>query len=276
MKSDKRTKTILVVIACFIAVLFLLPLVFMFFTSFKSLSEALSSSSLFPKAWTFENYVKLLGKTTDSPVVRWFLNTALISCIGSICVVTVDVLAAYALARLNMPSKNKILVALVWVMSIPGIITLFPSFYIFKSLSLMNNFIPLTLPYTANALGVYMIYNFLVSFPLDLEESALVDGASLFQILINIIMPSIKPVVLTLGFLTFLSIYNDYLWPNLIITSNEMKTVTVGIATLVLGANFANPGMMMAATFIAVLPALILFLFVNKYIVQGVNNSGIK
>ena len=204
-----------------------------------------------------ENYTSLLADVATAPVFRWLANTAIITCIGTLCVLAVDILAAYALSRLHVPFAGKIITMIIWVMTIPGIVTLFPSFYMFKNLDLLNTYVPLILPYTSNAM-------------------AIIDGASLFTVLRKVIFPSIKPVVMTLGFITFLNIYNDYLWPSIAIQSNEMKTVTVGIGSLVLGANFVDPGVMMAATVFAVFPALVLFLMVNKYIVKGVTNVGIK
>jgi len=146
----------------------------------------------------------------------------------------------------------------------------------FRVFKLLNSYVPLILPYTANVLGVYLIYNFLISFPKELEEAASLDGASYIDILIRVIYPSIKPVIMTLGVITFLGIYNDYLWPNLVVSNNQMKTITTGLAALIQGANFVNPAKMMASTVIAVLPAIAIFLMVNKYIVKGVTNSGIK
>lgn len=96
------------------------------------------------------------------------------------------------------------------------------------------------------------------------------------RVFTSIVMPSLKPIVLTLGLITFLAVYNDYLWPSLVVTSNEMKTLTTGIASLVLGSNFVNPGLMMAATLLAVLPALTLFLLLNKHLVRSNLNAGIK
>lgn len=276
MKRKKNVQRILLVIAVIIAYFCLVPLLFMVFTSFKGLSESISSSTMLPKVWSLENYQSLFADVVTAPIFKWLLNTAVITGLGTLCVVTVDVLAAYALARLNVPFKGKFLAGIIWVMTIPGIVTLFPSFYIFKNMGLLDSFIPLILPYTSNAMGVFLIYNFLRDFPTALEEAAVIDGANLFEILIKIIFPSIKPVVMTLSFITFLNIYNDYLWPLIVIRSNEMKTMTVGIGSLVLGANFVNPGIMMAATVFAVFPALVLFLMVNKYIVKGVTNVGIK
>ena len=263
MKHSRKINIVLVAIAAVIAYFCLIPLLFMVFTSFKGMSESISSSTLLPKVWTMENYTSLLADVATAPVFRWLANTAIITCIGTLCVLAVDILAAYALSRLHVPFAGKIITMIIWVMTIPGIVTLFPSFYMFKNLDLLN-------------MGVFLIYNFLKDFPVALEEAAIIDGASLFTVLRKVIFPSIKPVVMTLGFITFLNIYNDYLWPSIAIQSNEMKTVTVGIGSLVLGANFVDPGVMMAATVFAVFPALVLFLMVNKYIVKGVTNVGIK
>ena len=103
-------------------------------------------------------------------------------------------------------------------MTIPGIVTTFPAFYLFRELDLVNSFIPLIVPYSANATGVYLIYNFLVDFPVSLEEAARIDGAGEFLIFWKIVCPCIKPVMLTLAFITFLAIYNDFLWPSLVVS----------------------------------------------------------
>lgn len=274
--SNRYTSTILVIVACIVAFLFLLPLAYMFFTSFKSMGEAMSAYTLLPQNWITDNYTELFRRTQETPMLRWMANTALITAGGTLLVVAVDILAAYSLARLDIPGKKWIISIMIWVLSVPGIVTIFPNFFIMRKFGFIDTFIPLILPYSSSVLGIYMLYNFLRDFPRGLEESALIDGASLLQILIHVIFPAIRPSVITLAFLTFLSIYNDYLWPFLTITQNEMKTMTVGVASLVLGANFVNPGMMMAAALIATLPALLLFLVLNRYIVESTTSSGIK
>ncbi|MFK3988085.1 carbohydrate ABC transporter permease [Exiguobacterium sp. s36] len=274
---QKRIKSgILVAVASVLAVLFLFPLVWMVFTSFKTLSESLASASLFPRQWTLENYASIFSASADSNMVQWTINTAIVTLIGTVLVIFVDVLAAYALARLNIPFKKVILGIVVIALTVPGIVTLFPAFYLFKSADLLDTYAPLILPYSAGTLGVFLIYNFLRSFPKELEEAAYLDGASQWQVLTQVIFPSIKPVVTTLGVVTFLAIYNDFLWPSLVTNSDEMKTLTLGVATLVQGSNFVNPAAMMASTVVATVPALIIFLWANKYFVKGVTNSGIK
>lgn len=248
----------------------------MFFASFKTLGESISSSSILPRTWTLQNYKEIFIQSADAPIILWLFNTGIITLIGTALVVVVDVLAAYALARLNIPGKKIILMMIILGLTIPGIVTIFPAFYLFKSANLIDTFAPLIFPYTASTIGVFLIYNFLLSFPKELEEAAYIDGASQWTILLHVILPSIKPVVMTLGVITFLNIYNDFLWPSLVINANEMKTVTIGIAGLIQGSNFANPAKMMASTLIATLPALIVFICANKYFVKSVTNSGIK
>jgi multiple sugar transport system permease protein len=276
MKRSTRKAIPLLILATIIAILFLLPLIWMVFTSFKTLSESMASSSILPQVWTLENYTGIFSSVSEAPIIRWLFNTTVITALGTIIVVVVDILAAYSLARLNVPGKKVMLGMVFAALAIPGIVTLFPAFYMFKEVGLLNSYIPLIMPYTASTMGVFLVYNFLLSFPKDLEEAAYLDGASQWQILYHVIFPAIKPVAMTLAVITFLAIYNDYLWPSLVTNSNEMKTITLGIATLIQGSNFVNPAKMMASTVIATIPAVVIFLLANKHIVKSVTNTGIK
>lgn len=276
MKNKKITNIILVIVACIVAYLFLLPFMFMTFTSFKELAEAAASTTLLPKSWTLKNYIELFQNTSSAPIVQWLRNTALVTISGTVLRITTSVLAAYALARLNVPGKKYFVLSLIWAMSIPEIVTFFPLFYIFKELELLNGFLPLILPSGSGVMCIYLIYNFLMDFPKELEEAGYVEGANVLQVLWHIVLPSVKPIVITQAFITFLGLYNSYLWPSLVINKNENRTVTLGIAALVLGENYTNPGLMMASTVVSVLPVLIVFIFANKYIVKGFTQSGIK
>lgn len=270
------SKILLLMMACIIAYLFLLPLLFMVFTSFKGVAESVTSTTLLPKEWTFENYIELFHNTDTSPVIQWLINTAIITICGTALRITTSVLAAYALARLNVPGKKIILIGLIWAMAIPEIVTYFPLFYIFKQIGGLNTYWALILQSGSGVMCIYLIYNFLIDFPKELEEAGLVEGANIFQILWHIVLPSVKPVVITQAFITFLGLYNSYLWPSLVINKNETRTITLGIAALVLGENYTNPGMMMASTVVSVIPVMIIFIFANKYIVKGFTHSGIK
>lgn len=235
MDRKKLKKIVLLFIACIVAYLFILPFMFMIFTSLKELPDALGSSSLFPKKWTLENYKELFTNTSSSPVGKWVLNTTIVTVCGTLLRVTVSTLAAYALARLNVPFKRAFVVTIIWALAIPEIVTYFPSFYIFKEVGLLNSFVPLILPSGAGVMMVYLVYNFMLAFPKELEESAYIDGATLLQTLWKVILPSVRPIILTQGFITFLALYNDYFWPSLIINRTQSQTITLGIASLVLG-----------------------------------------
>lgn len=276
MNSIKKSNKFALVLALVLAVFFLVPLLYMFFTSFKTLAESIASPALLPRDWSLENYRNLLLESSDTPILRWLLNTAIVTVIGTILVVLIDVLAAYALARLQLPFKRAAFGIIIMSMVVPGIVTLFPNFFIMKELGFIDTYVPLILIYTSSSIGVFMIYNFLKDFPIELEEAAILDGASRWQILRYVVFPSIKGPVTTLSVMTFLAIYNDFLWPSLVTSTQEMKTVTVGVASLVQGQNFVNPGRMMAATVIATVPALIIFLYANKYFVQNDKSVGIK
>lgn len=276
MEAFKKSNKLALFLAVLFSILFLVPLLYMFFTSFKTMAESISSANLLPQEWTLENYRELLFDTSNTPILRWLLNTAFVTLLGTTLVVMIDVLAAYSLARLHLPFKKVAVWTVILSMTIPGIVTLFPNFFLFKEFNLLDTYLPLVLIYTSSAIGVYMIYNFLKNFPNELEESAYIDGASQFRILKDIVLPNIKGPVATLSIMTFLVIYNDFLWPSLVVNSDEMKTVTVGVASLVQGQNFVNPGRMMASTVIATLPALVIFLFSNRFFVQSNRNVGIK
>ena len=255
------SKILLLMMACIIAYLFLLPLLFMVFTSFKGVAESVTSTTLLPKEWTFENYIELFHNTDTSPVIQWLINTAIITICGTALRITTSVLAAYALARLNVPGKKIILIGLIWAMAIPEIVTYFPLFYIFKQIGGLNTYWALILPSGSGVMCIYLIYNFLIDFPKELEEAGLKIGVS---------------IKCQQAFITFLGLYNSYLWPSLVINKNETRTITLGIAALVLGENYTNPGMMMASTVVSVIPVMIIFIFANKYIVKGFTHSGIK
>ncbi|WP_368914859.1 carbohydrate ABC transporter permease [Exiguobacterium acetylicum] len=276
MRHKKTTTILLLTVASLLSIIFLLPLVWMILTSFKTLSDSLESASLLPKSWTLENYRLILNASSESPLIRWLLNTTIVTVLGTLLVLFVDVLAAYALARLQIPGRKIILAIVVMALTIPGIVTLFPAFYLFRQAELLDSYVPLIVPYAAGTLGVFLIYNFLRTFPKDLEEAAYLDGANQWQVLTKVILPTLRPIITTLGIVTFLAIYNDFLWPSLVTNEAEMKTMTLGIATLVQGSNFVNPAAMMASTVIATLPALLLFIWANRFFVKGITHSGLK
>ncbi len=273
-----RNKLILIVLSTIIAIIFLIPLLWMFSTSFKTDFEAIAGGmSFIPENFTLENYSYILsGKGLDVQVFRWMFNSVFAGIIAVLIIVAVDAMAAYGLARLDVPFKRFFLGLFISTLMIPFVITFLPLYLQFSSVSMLNTFAVLIFPYTANAFGVFLLYQFFKDFPKELEESARLDGANKWQIFLKIVLPSAKPLLWTLAIFSFMTIYNDFLWPLVAINSPEMRTITTGIAVMQQGSFTSAYGKMMALTTIATVPILIVFLIGQKQLVKGITQSGIK
>ncbi|MDN4523026.1 carbohydrate ABC transporter permease [Fictibacillus fluitans] len=273
----RKPKKSLILIAVLLGILFLIPMVWMVATSFKTDTEALSSMSLFPKHFTFDNYVyTLFGQGLDVPILRWLFNSLFVGIGGSLLVVMIDAMAAYGLARLNVPFKKFLLPMFINTLMIPWVITFIPLYLQFGNMGWLNTYAALIFPYTANAFGVFLLYQFFRGFPKALEEAAVIDGANKWQVFIRIVLPSAKPMLWTLGIFTFMTIYNDFLWPLVSTNSIELRTITTGIAIMQQGSFVSSYGKLMALTTLATLPMLAIFLVGQRQFIKGITQTGIK
>ncbi|MBM7551462.1 carbohydrate ABC transporter permease [Thalassobacillus pellis] len=275
----RRTKTLLLILlASVIAVLFIAPLFWMFSTSFKSDFEAIAGGlNWLPKEFTFENYAyTLLGQGLNVPVLRWMFNSLFAGITGSLLIVFIDAMAAYALARLDVPFKKILLPLFISTLMIPWVITFLPLYMQFSNAGLLDTYAVLIFPYTANAFGVFLLYQFFKGFPKELEEAAHLDGANKWQIFMKVVVPSARPIMWTLGIFSFMTIYNDFLWPLVATSSPEMRTITTGIAIMQQGSFVSSYGKLMALTSIATVPIIIIFLIGQKQLIKGITQTGIK
>ncbi len=269
--------SILILIASIVALFFLTPLVWMISTAFKNDFEAIGTVSLIPKEITVENFQYFFDSmNSDSPVLRWMFNSIFAGVVGTIIVVVIDSMAAYALARLDVPMKKILIPLIISTLMIPWVITFLPMYMQFNNAGLLNTFAPLILPYSANAFGVFLLYQYFRSFPTELEEAARIDGANKWQIFTKIALPSARPLLATLAIFTFMGIYNDFLWPLVSTSSPEMRTLTTGIAIMSQGSFVSSYGKLMALTTIATIPIVIIFIIGQKQLIKGVTQSGIK
>lgn len=272
-----KLKPILIIIAVLISLIFIFPVFWMIMTSFKSDTEALTAGmKILPKKFTFENYIysfKISGLGVS--VGRWVLNSLFVSITGTLLVLVMDSLAAYSLARLEFPGKRLLISIIFGTLMIPGIISFLPLYLEFNYLGLLNTYSALILPYTANAFGVFMIYQFLLSFPKELEESAYIEGANKLEVFFHVIIPNLKPILWTLGIFSFTGIYNDFLWPLVSVSSPELRTITAGLAIVQQGL-VIKFGKLMAISTIATIPSLIVFFIGQKHFVKGMVHSGMK
>lgn len=202
------------------------------------------------------------------------LNSMIVT--GFACVLNgiISSMAAYAFAKKKFPFREQLFAVYLATLMIPGQVTLIPVFTIIKKLGLMNTYPALFLP-VINAFGVFLIRQFIVNVPDELLEAARIDGAGENYIFIRIVMPLIKTVLVSLTIFTFITCWNDFLWPLVIITKPEMKTLTLAVSALK-GSYSTNYGLVMAGSTLAFLPPFLLYIFLQKQFVEGIALSGIK
>jgi multiple sugar transport system permease protein/sn-glycerol 3-phosphate transport system permease protein len=189
------------------------------------------------------------------------------------------VLAAYAFARLRFKGKNFFFILVMATMMIPIQVTFIPNFLIIKQFGWFDTYLALTLPVAASAFGIFMIRQAFLQVPKELEEAAKLDGCNHFQMIRHVMVPLSSASIITFGLFSFIWHYNDFFWPLIATNSEELRTLQVGLSSLITeegGQEGTQWNLIMAAASIVILPLLILFAFVQKYIVKGIATTGLK
>jgi len=269
---NKKLIWIIVIVGSF---LYLLPVALIFITSFKPDSEILHFDSLFPKHWTLDNFREILGSSEEIPIFRWLFNSIFISSSVTFLVLFVDSLAAYALARLELPGKKTTFALIIGTMMIPGQILLVPVYLILNKLGWIDTPFALIIPAGAGAFGVFLLRQFFLAIPKELEEAAIIDGCSKWKIYWHIILPLSKPALATLGIFTFLASWNRFIGPLVFLDSLDKYTLPVGIA-LFQGQYSMEYGITLAACLVCTLPVVIIFIIFQKHIIKGIALTGLK
>lgn len=257
------------------ALLFIAPVLLMALTSFKPDSEIIRFTGVFPHQWTLDNFREILGSPEEIPLLRWFFNSVFISSSVTLLVLTVDALAAYGLARLNLPGKKPFMILILAMLMVPGQIMLVPMYLILNQLGWLDSPLSLIVPAGAGVFGVFLLHQFFVGIPKDLEEAAILEGCNRFQVFWYVILPLSKPALATLGIFTFMGAWNDFVGPLVFLDSVEKYTMPVGIA-LFQTSYYAEYGITLAAAMLCTLPTLIAFLLFQRQIVEGISMSGLK
>lgn len=258
-----------------LTLVFVLPLVLMVSTSFKSVQEANSLTfTLLPQDPTTAAYAEILGNDR-LPVLRWLGNSLLTAVLHSALVVVVATTAAYALARLDLPFRNALLGVVLATMFVPGVIFLIPHFLIVNQLGWLNSYASLVVPSAAGAFGVVLVRQFFAGIDPAYEEAARLDGANAWQVFRQIMVPLALPAIATLAVLAFLSSWNDFLWPVFVLFSTDMLTLPAGLAQLQ-GEYASRYDLLMAGAVIASVPVLAVFVFAQRYVIEGVSQGGVK
>lgn len=257
------------------ALAFLAPILVILLTALKPDSEIVHFSSVLPRHITLDNFRRVLATPEEFPIVRWFANSLLVSGAVSLLVVTVDALAAYGLARLNLPGKRWVLGAIVATLMVPGQILLTPVYLLLGRLGWLDTYLALIVPAGAGAFGVFMLHQFFLAIPKEIEEAAMIDGCSRLRIFTQIVLPLSRPALATLGILTFVASWNDFLGPLVFLDSAEKYTLPVGVA-MFQSSYYTEYGLTLAASVVCTLPVLVVFLLFQRHIIQGIAMSGLK
>jgi multiple sugar transport system permease protein len=208
-------------------------------------------------------------------VLRWFLNSMLAATGQAVLILVVASMAAYALARMDFRGKNVIFGMIIATLFVPIFTLIIPNFLIVDRLGWLDTLWALIIPGAASAFGVFFLRQFFESLPRELEEAAVMEGANSWQVFIKVILPLSKPALATLAVISFLSNWNDFIWPIYILFSPENFTLPPGLGILQ-GAYTINYPVVMAGAALASIPALILFLIAQRYVIEGVSRSGLK
>jgi len=273
--GDRKNPFGLVMGMALFATLMAAPLIWMLSTSFKSTNEMANRDlNVLPRNPTTEGFTSILG-ADQTPVLRWFFNSMLAATLHTILVLVVCSLAAYALARLDFPGKKFLTAIILATIFVPAISLIIPSYNIVDSLGWLDTMTAIIVPGAAGAFGVFFLRQFFLQLPKELEEAAFLDGANRWQVFFRVILPLSKPALATLGLLSFLTNWNDFLWPLYVLFSPENRTLQAGLATLQ-SANSVRWDLLMAGAMVASVPVLLLFMVAQRYVIEGVSRSGVK
>jgi multiple sugar transport system permease protein len=259
-----------------ITFVFVAPLLWMLSTSFKpNIATTSVPLSWVPEEFSTEGYSTILNSESQSPALIWFLNSMIAGLANTVLILITASMAAYALARMEFRGRNILFGAIISTLFIPPIILLMPNYQIIDRFGWLNTLLAVIVPGAAGAFGVFFLRQFFLSLPMELEEAALIDGANRFQIFLRIILPLSKAPLATLAVLSFLVNWNDFLWPVFVLLSPESLTLPPGLAALQ-GSYNTKYAVIMAGGVLASIPVLLIYIFAQRYIIEGVSRSGVK
>ncbi|GIP39458.1 sugar ABC transporter permease [Paenibacillus sp. J31TS4] len=255
------------------AIVMLLPFFWMLSTSLKSFGESMQIPPTFlPHEWHWENYIKVWEKI---PFGSYFLNSVLVTLGRTAGQLVLCSLAAYGFARLQFPGKNILFFGILTVLMVPSQIVLIPSFFIMLKLGWLDTFYALIVPGIFSAFGTFLLRQFFLSLPKDLDEAAKIDGCSIFGIFWRIYLPLSKAALVSLAIFTILASWNDFFYPLIMTSSDTMRVLPVGIATFQ-GQHATDYPLLMAGAMMAALPMILLFVLLQRYFIEGIALTGMK
>lgn len=270
----RRLRRILLHAALVLGAVFALgPLLWMVGASFMQTGQATDlPPRLLPHPATLEQYRLLFSRLAMS---RYFLNSLLIASVVTGLSLLVNGMAGYAFAKLRFRGREGLFSAMLGLLVIPAQVTMLPLFLMLKGMGLVNSYLGVIIPGLASVFGIFLIRQYALSIPDELLDAARVDGASEWRIFRSIVLPVLVPILVTLGIFTFMATWNDFLWPLIVLSDDRHYTLPVALASLS-GEHVQDVELMMAGAVVTVLPVMILFLFLQRYYLQGILIGSVK
>lgn len=259
------------IILIIISIIWMLPILWMIDTAFKPTPHIFT----IPPKWispsyTLEHFYHLIEKW---PMGQWFINSTIIAVLSTIISIILAIPTAFSFARLRWRGRDIVFVIFLITMLAPWQVNIIPLYFIMNSFKLLNTHISVVLPIIAMPISVFLLRQFFVTIPKDIEESAKIDGCSSLQILLKIIIPMSLPAIAALGIYIFIFAWNEYTWSLVALQRTKMFTIPIGLKAIQ-GAYDIDYGLLMMAAFLATLPVLIIFLILRKRIMEGMSWSG--
>lgn len=251
----------------------ILPFVWMILTSVKTQSEAISvPPQILPDNWQMSAYSKIIE---ELPFAQFYMNSIIVTFVMVILQTLIAAMAAYGFSRLRFPGRDVIFFICISILMIPGQIFLVPQFSIVQNMGLANTLTGLILPGLFSIYGAFLLRQFFVSVPKEIEEAAIVDGLNYFQIFYKIMLPLIKPGIVACVIINGLWSWNNLMWPLIVNTSFSKMTLPVGLASLSSRSGVEYP-MLMAGALMAIIPMLFLYILFQRHFIQGIASAGVK
>lgn len=278
VKRKTWQTVIWMVVLLAITAVVLYPLVWLLFSTFKPNAEFGQNMGLIPNNPTIENYVKVMEGIAGVPMGKFFLNSFIIAVGSVIGTVLSSALAAYAFARIQFKGLGILFAAMIGTLLLPFHVVIIPQYILFNNLGMVDTFWPLLLPkfLATEAFFVFLLVQFMRQMPRDMDEAARIDGAGHVRIFWAIILPLIKPALITCAIFSFIWAWNDFLGPLLYLTSPENYPLPIALRLYNDQSSSSDFGATVTASFIALLPVLLFFLVFQRFLVDGVATQGLK
>jgi multiple sugar transport system permease protein len=281
-RRRSATTAVMLGVAVLLGVVYVLPFVIQLVTSFKTDPDAAAHPlSMVPNPFTLDSYRRLfgLGGSGESvPFLRWLGNSVLVTVFVTAGRVFFDSLAGYALARLDFRGRNLLFNGLLTVMSVPGVVLLIPKFLVLNELGMFDTYAGMIVPLLVDAAGVFIMRQFFLSVPKEVEEAARIDGAGVFRTFWSVVLPMARPALITLTILSFQSSWNEFTHFLVATQSPRYETLTTGLARFVSGSLSAGTQypLKLTAALVATIPVAILFFVFQRHFVRGANSGSVK